>query len=136
MRKWCCYILLLAVLFALPSCSMRTYLSTDFLPVLADETTGQQVLLSATVTETESGKSVMLTESDLSGLLLNLENMECTRGKTDSGEPVLYRVSFTLAGGEAEEWLIYNKVAFSVGGYRYSSIRGSVDLYWFAQLFQ
>lgn len=131
-RVLCLAVVLMLVLSA---CSMKTYLSTALLPELVDETTGKQVLLSATVTETASGNSVTLTGGDLSGLLLNLENMECIRGKTDAGETVLYRISFVLAEGMAEDWLIYNKVAFSVGEYRYSSIRGSVDLYFLGQLF-
>lgn len=133
MRRLLC--LAAALLLVLSACSMKTYLSTSLLPELVDETTGKQVLLSATVTETASGKSVTLTDGDLSGLLLNLENMECTRGKTDASETVFYRISFTLSEGTAADWLIYNKVAFSVGEYRYSSIRGSIDLFFFGQLF-
>ena len=133
MRRLLC--LAAALLLVLSACSMKTYLSTSLLPELVDETTGKQVLLSATVTETASGKSVTLADGDLSGLLLNLENMECTRGKTDAGETFLYRISFELSEGSAPDWLICNKVAFSVGEYRYSSIRGSIDLFFLGQLF-
>ena len=133
MKRLLC--LLVVLLIVLPSCSMRTYLSTDLLPETVNEVTGKPVLLSASVMEIGSGKSVTLEGGELAGLLLNLENMECTRGKTDSGETALYRVSFTLSEGVAADWLIYNKVAFSVGEYRYSSLRGSIDLFFFDQLF-
>ena len=133
MKRLLC--LLVVLLTVLPSCSMRTYLSTDLLPETVNEVTGKPVLLSASVMEIGSGKSVTLEGGELAGLLLNLENMECTRGKTDNGETALYRVSFTLSEGAAADWLIYNKVAFSVGEYRYSSLRGSIDLFFFDQLF-
>ena len=107
----------------------------DMLPPLTEKTTGYTVTQSIVVTQLSTANSVEFsTPAEMEAFHQRLEGVKCVRDKEQTGELLLYSVTF-FTKDAAETFYVVSDNVFVFDGYCYDVMRGGLDTVYLASLF-
>ena len=131
--------LLLAALLLFVSCDAPgVLLLEDQLPPLMEKTTDYTVTESIVVTKLDTGESVTFSApKEMDTFHQRLEGVKCTRDKLkESADYYLeYSVDFVTADGTSTLFVGETGKHFVLDGYHYEALRGGMDMFYLAGLF-